>query len=312
MRRLVIATRGSDLAMWQAGFVADALAACHGGLEIELRIVRTRGDKLLDSPPAKLDKGMFTREIQKALLAGSADLTVHSLKDLPIEGPDGLRLAAVAARQDPADALVAKGGLALKQLPPGAKVLAGSPRRKAQLLHVRSDLVVLPVRGNVDTRLRKLDTSDAEAMVLARAGLVRLGLAGRITERLDPGQFLPACGQGALAVEVRSDEAELADLLAAIDDGPTRAATGAERAFLAGLGGGCRVPAGAYAAFAADGRTLSVVGMIAEPDGRRLTKRTVSGDVGDVKAAEALGRRLAEGVLAASKPDPPGSQEARS
>jgi len=295
MRRIVIGTRGSDLARWQGRHVRDALRQAHPALSVQLRVIRTQGDKVLDSPLHALDKGMFTREIQNALLDGSADLAVHSLKDLPIEPVEGLTLAAVSRRGDPADALISKGAASLMALRAGAKVLSGSPRRKAQLLHCRPDLHVLPVRGNVATRLRKLDESEAEATILARAGLVRLGLAYRITCRLDPAEFVPACAQGALGIEIRRDDAEAAALLAPLEDDPTRLATTAERAFLKALGGGCRIPAGAYAAL--EGSTLTITGMVADQDGRRLVKESLSGKVSDTEAAEAIGLRLGKAVL---------------
>ncbi|MCK4375072.1 MAG: hydroxymethylbilane synthase, partial [Candidatus Brocadiae bacterium] len=209
MRRLKIGTRGSELALWQAGYVRDALRRAHPGLEVALEVIRTRGDDVPDAGPAPTEgKGLFTGEIERALLTGGVDLAVHSLKDLPTQPVGGLALAAFPERADPADALVARDGLTLDSLPHGAQVLTGSPRRRAQLLRRRPDLKVSPVRGNVQTRLGKLDESDAHAIVLARAGLVRLGLADRVTERLDPADFVPACGQGALAVEIRGDDEE--------------------------------------------------------------------------------------------------------
>ncbi|MCY2925163.1 MAG: hydroxymethylbilane synthase [Planctomycetota bacterium] len=295
MRRLVIATRGSELALWQARHVREALIQAHPGLEVDLNIVHTQGDKILDVPLQALDKGMFTREIQVALLERSADLAVHSLKDLPTEPVEGLTLGAVCSREDPADALITKGATSISALSPGAKVLSGSPRRIAQLLHRRPDLQVLPLRGNIQTRLRKFDESDAEAMLLARAGLVRLGLGGRITARLDPGDFVPACAQGALGIEIRQTDAQAAGLLAPLNDATVRLAVTAERAFLKALGGGCKIPAGAYGRF--EGSTLTLVGMAAALDGARLVKQTLVGEVAGAAAAEAIGLRLGQAVL---------------
>lgn len=294
MNPLVIGTRGSALAMWQAGFVRDALVAARPGLQVRLRVIRTRGDQSLqaETGPAG-DRGLFTLEIERELLAGSVGLAVHSLKDLPIRLPEGLVLAALLRREDPADVVVSKDGAGLAALAPGATVLTGSARRRAQLLHRRRDLKVLPVRGNVPTRLRKLDASDAQAVILARAGLVRLGLAGRIAERLEPAEFVPACGQGALAVEVRADNAPVRGLLAALDDPQTRAAVTAERAFLAELGAGCRAPAGAYARPDDHGAALVITGLLASPDGSRLLRETMRAPLAGVDEAAALGRSLA-------------------
>ncbi len=300
MTRIVIGTRGSELALWQANWVRSALLAAHEGLTVELAIIRTKGDEVLETPlHAMLDKGLFTRQIEEALLAGRVSLAVHSLKDLPTESPAGLALAAVPQREDPADVLISKDGLTLKDLPAGSAVLTGSLRRGAQLLHFRPDLRASPLRGNVPTRLRKLAESDAAATVMARAGLVRLGLAAHITERLAPEEFLPACGQGALGLQVRAADAPVRELLAALDHPPTRRAVSAERAFLAGLGGGCHVPVGAHAIAVDAGAALRVTGMVASLDGSKFLKATVAGPVDEPDAAVGLGRRLADELRAA-------------
>ncbi len=299
MKQFVIGTRGSALAMWQANHVRERLIEAHKHLQIRLEIIRTKGDRMQQAQLHDLlDKGLFTKEIQSALLAGSIDLAVHSLKDLPTEPVDGLTLAAVMPREDPADIVVAKNGLTLDTIPAGSEVLTGSLRRRAQVLHRRADLKVSSVRGNVETRLRKLDESDAQAIVLAGAGLIRLGLADRITERLNPTEFIPACGQGAIAAEIRQDDVALAELLQPLDDPHSRAATTAERAFLAAIQGGCQIPAGAYATLSDQGDTLSITGMLAEIDGARLLKRSVSGPLTSPDTPESLGRELAEGILA--------------
>ena len=299
MSRVVIGTRGSPLALWQANHVRDALIASRSDLEIQLEIIRTKGDRALHAPlHTMLDKGLFTREIESALLAGTIDLAVHSLKDLPTELPDGLSLAAVTAREDPADVLVAKNEGTLETLPKGATVLTGSLRRRAQLLHHRPDLRISSVRGNVETRLRKLSQCEAQAMVLARAGLVRLGLSDRVTERLDPAKFLPACGQGALAIETRCDDSPVRELLQPVDDAESRFAVTAERAFLAALGGGCQVPIGAYARTTGDAAPLTITGIVANIDGSRLLRKTIEAVVTQLEAAEELGQRLAEELRA--------------
>lgn len=297
MDRLVIGTRGSPLAMWQARYVRSALRAAHPQLAVELKIIRTRGDRLLEAPLHHLGgagKGLFTREIETALLGREVDLAVHSLKDLPTESPPGLTVAAVPIRADAADALVAKGDGGLADLPQGATVMTGSLRRAAQILHVRSDLAVVGVRGNVGTRLRKFDESAAAGIVLAVAGLTRLELADRITHRLDPREFLPACGQGALGVQVRLD-GPAGEYVAAIDDPPSRRACAAERGMLAALGGGCQVPIGAHAC---GGDELELTGMVASLDGSKLIRRTVQARCADEPAASAVGGQLAEALLA--------------
>jgi len=298
VRHLKIGTRGSRLALRQAQIVRDALLRAHPGLEVGLEVIATRGDRQADVPLHRIGGGgLFARAIEEALLDGHADLAVHSLKDLPTALAPGLMLAAFPERDDPADALVAAHGLRLESLPPGAVVLTGSPRRRALLLHVRPDLAVRPVRGNVETRLRKLDESEAAAAVLACAGLSRLGLSDRITQRLDPSEFLPACGQGALAVQIRADDGQLAELCRPLDHAATRSDVAAERAFLAAVGGGCRMPAGAFAR--RDGDGLAVTGMVAEPDGKRVVRDALHGDARTESHAAELGRRLAQRVLAA-------------
>ena len=300
MSRIMIGTRGSALALWQAKHVRATLEAEHESLQVELKIIKTKGDRLLKAPLHALgDKGLFTKEIEAELLAGTIDLAVHSLKDLPTDLPDGLALGAITAREDPSDALVAKDGATLESLPVGATVLTGSLRRGAQLLHFRSDLDIAPVRGNVQTRLRKLDESDAHAIVLASAGLVRLELADRISQRLDPARFLPACGQGALGIEIRADNDSARQILTPLNDIQSRSAVTAERAFLAALGGGCQVPIGAYGRIEGDRATLRLTGMVASLDGARLLADSVEAAFEGVERAELLGRELAEKLLAA-------------
>jgi len=260
-----------------------------------LKIIKTTGDKALQSESfGTLDKGLFTKEIENKLLAGSIDLAVHSLKDLPTQLADGLAVAAITVREDPSDVLVSKTGRNLDALPVGTKVLTGSLRRRSQLLHRRGDLIVEPVRGNVQTRLRKLAESDADAMILASAGLLRLNLGDKITERLDPTEFLPACGQGALAIEIRQENSETRKILTPLDDPQTHLAVTAERAFLTSLGGGCQVPVGAYAQFDDHDNSLTITGVVASLNGERLLRKTTSAAVVDFTAAEALGQSLGE------------------
>ena len=299
MSRLVIGTRGSALALWQAEHIRAELEARHRGLEIRLEIIRTKGDKILDVALSKIgDKGLFTKEIENALLDKTVDLAVHSLKDLPTELHEDLTIAAVPNREDPADVLIAKEGLKLERLVAGAKVMTSSLRRQAQLLHRRSDLVIEPVRGNVQTRLKKFDASEAQAIVFAGAGLMRLSLSDRITERLDPADFLPACGQGALAVEIRKNDERVAELLAPLDDPESRATTAAERAFLAELGGGCQVPAGAYARIDPESEVVTINAMVANLDGSRLLRDSISAPFSGLDSAITLGRKVAERLQA--------------
>ncbi len=299
MSHLVIGTRGSALALWQSEHVRAALLAKHPDLEISLQVIRTKGDKSLDSALSKIgDKGLFTKEIENALLNKTIDLAVHSLKDLPTELQEDLTITAITAREDPADVLVAKEELKLESLAAGAKVMTGSLRRQAQLLHQRSDLVIEPVRGNVQTRLKKFDESEAQAIVFARAGLVRLGLSDRITERLDPAEFLPACGQGALAVEIRKNDERVAELVGLLDNPESRAATTAERTFLAELGGGCQVPAGAYARISGEPEVIAINAMVANLDGSQLLRDSISAPVTGLDSVVELGRKVAERLRA--------------
>ena len=283
----VIASRGSQLALWQARWVSAQLTAA--GHECRIEIIKTTGDKITDVPLAKVgSKGLFTKEIEEALLDGRADLAVHSLKDLPTELPQGLILAAVPEREDPRDAVVGK---RLADLAIGAKVGTSSLRRSAQLRKLRPDLAVESVRGNLDTRLRKLDEGQYDAILLAAAGLKRLGWGDRIAEILEPEQMCPAVGQGALAIETRTAGAGR-DACAALDHLATRAAVIAERGVLAALGGGCQVPIGAHA-IAADGR-VRVQAVVASPDGSELVRAESEGPAGE---AEAVGRRLGAELL---------------
>jgi len=292
--RIIIGTRGSELALWQSQWVKSALERAHPGLAVELEITQTTGDKILDTALSKIgDKGLFTKEIEQQLLAGNVDLAVHSLKDLPTKLDDGLAIGAVTVREDPADVIVSKNNVRLEQLAEGAMVLTGSLRRRAQLLHRRADLQARPVRGNVPTRLRKMDEGDAAAVIMAAAGLKRLGLDARISQRLDPTVFLPACGQGALGLEIRKKDDRIAKLIPALNDDASAAATTAERALLAELQGGCQVPIGAYAQMLKG--KLSLIAMVAELDGSNVMTVQIAGSPEDPVA---LGRDAARQLLA--------------
>ncbi|MBI4507522.1 MAG: hydroxymethylbilane synthase [Chloroflexi bacterium] len=290
---LRIATRGSPLALRQAEMVRDLLAERHSDLPCMLAVVRTTGDRFLDHDIAALGgKGVFVAEIEQALLRGEVDLAVHSLKDLPAELPDGLILGAVPEREDPRDVLVSAGGRLLSELPAGARIGTSSLRRAAQLRACRPDLEIVGLRGNVGTRLARLDGEGLDGVVLALAGLRRLGLADRAVEVFDPERLVPAPGQGALADEARAGS-HAAALAAALDHPPTPCAVAAERAFLAALGGSCTLPLGAYARV--EGTELVLDGMLAAPSGApclRASRR------GPADAPAALGRRLADVLLA--------------
>jgi hydroxymethylbilane synthase len=285
---LVIASRGSQLALWQARWVQAQLARL--GRDSVIEIIKTTGDKITDVPLAKVGgKGLFTKEIEEALLDGRADVAVHSLKDLPTELPAGLALAAVPEREDPHDAIVGK---RLAELPQGARVGTSSLRRAAQLRNLRPDLSLQSVRGNLDTRLRKLDEGQYDAVVLAAAGLKRLGWAKRIAEILPASLMCPAVGQGALAIETRAEGAGR-DATADLDHTATHQSVAAERGLLAALGGGCQVPIGAHASVG-DGR-LKLVALVASPDGSEIVRGEIEGGP---EQAESLGRALGADLLA--------------
>jgi hydroxymethylbilane synthase len=290
---VTIGTRASKLALAQTELVRAALLAAHAGLVVEIKRITTKGDVILDRPLNAIgDKGLFVVEIEEALRAGQIDLAVHSAKDLPSELPPDMVLAAFPPRADPRDALIARGGRRLAELPKGAQVGTSSLRRACQLRHLRPDLRIDDLRGNVDTRLHKLHEGQYDAIVLAAAGLERLGLAGEISEYLDPSLMLPAVSQGILGIEARAGDAATAALLAPLDDAAARAAATAERAFLARIGGGCQVPIGAYARL--DRETLTLGGLIGSRNGR-IVRGQVAGLVDE---AAALGTRLAARLLA--------------
>jgi hydroxymethylbilane synthase len=292
---LRIATRKSALALWQAEHVASLLRKAHPGVAVELVPLTTQGDRILDRSLAVIGgKGLFIKELEIALEERRADIAVHSMKDVPAEIPPGFRIGAVLKRADPFDALVARAGIGnLDELPRGARVGTSSLRRQAQLYAVRPDLKIEPLRGNVDTRLKKLDDGAVDAILLACAGLLRLGLESRITVRLDPSKCLPAVSQGIIGIECREDDASTAKMLAALEDAPTRAVMDAERSFAHTLGASCTSPIAAYAEL--EGAQLSLEGLVAEPDGSRLMRASQSGAA---EHAAELGRQLAARLLA--------------
>jgi hydroxymethylbilane synthase len=294
-QKLRIATRKSQLALWQAEHVATLLRTAHSGLEVELVPMSTKGDRIQDRSLAAIGgKGLFIKELEVALEDGRADIAVHSMKDVPGDLPDGLTIAVVLPRADPHDALISARATRLHDLPQGARVGTSSLRRQAQLLAARPDLKIEALRGNVDTRLRRLDSGDLDAIILACAGLIRLGWESRIAARLEPAECLPAVSQGIIGIESRTHDANTRLLLAVMNDAHTRTAMDAERAFAGRLGGSCQSPIAAHAVVRADRLTLQ--GLVAEPDGSRLLRDTITGAAAD---AALLGRQLADRVMAA-------------
>jgi hydroxymethylbilane synthase len=296
---LRIATRKSQLALWQAEHVASLLRREHPGLEVQLVPMTTKGDRIQDRSLAAIGgKGLFIKELETALEDGHADLAVHSMKDVPGEIPEGLMIAAVLPRADARDALVTRTARRLEELPRGARLGTSSLRRQAQVLAARPDLRIEPLRGNVDTRLRRLDAGELDAIILACAGLLRLGLESRIAARLDPRVLLPAVSQGIIGVECRSSDGRSRDVLRLLDDAATRTAMEAERAFARRLGGSCQSPIAAHARI--DANRLTLEGLVAEPDGSRLLRDSISGSASH---AQSLGEELAERVLASGAGD---------
>ena len=291
---ITIGTRSSKLALWQAEYVAARLREKYPDRTVELRRMTTKGDKILDAPLAKIGgKGLFTKELENAMLAGEIDIAVHSLKDMPTEVPAGLAIVAITAREDPGDAVVSPRYRTLANLPKGAKVGTSSLRRRAQILHARPDLAIHDLRGNVNTRLAKLEEERFDAIILAVAGLKRLGFGDRITEVLPKALILPAVGQGALAIEARAGDAAVRECVAFLHDAETAACARAERAFLARVEGGCQVPVGVYATRGEAG--LHIEAVIASLDGARLYRSSIEGEA---REAERLGRELADKLLA--------------
>jgi hydroxymethylbilane synthase len=295
-RKLTIATRESPLALWQAEFVQSALEQAHPGLQVQLLGMTSRGDQLLDVPLAKVGgKGLFVKELETALLDGSADIAVHSMKDVPMEFPQGLGLGVICQREDPSDAFVSNRFAALDDLPVGSVVGTSSLRRECQLRARRPDLLVKFLRGNVNTRLRKLDDGEYDAIILASAGLIRLGFAGRIAQKIPVSDSLPAGGQGAVGIELRSDDHEVLDLLQVVHHEPTAQRVRAERAMNLRLQGGCQVPIACYAEHRAEGERLWLRGLVGNPDGSLLLRAEAEAPA---TGAEQLGIDVAQDLLA--------------
>jgi hydroxymethylbilane synthase len=296
VKRLRVGTRGSALALWQANHIRERLEELHG-VEAELMRIRTSGDRFQGVSVAQIGaesgtKGVFIKELEDALLAGSVDLAVHSMKDVPTETPDGLTFPAITKREDPRDCLISREGCLLKNLPTGARIGTSSLRRRAQLRHCRPDLEVCDLRGNVDTRLRKLREGEFEAIVLAVAGVKRLGASDMITEIFGQDRMLPAVGQGALGIETRAGDQETMELIASLDDSEARDCVTAERALLRELEGGCQVPLGAWARV--DNSEIRLEGCVLSPDG----KQCLRGDTAGPRAeAEQVGRRLGQDLI---------------
>jgi len=284
-----IGTRGSQLALWQANWVKSNLEGLYRDLQIELEVIKTSGDKILDVPLAKVGgKGLFVKEIEQALMDGQIDIAVHSMKDMPGDLPDSLCIGVIPEREVPYDILISQGDKPIKNLPTGARVGTSSLRRASQLLYMRPDIEIFPLRGNLDTRIRKLTSEHLDAIILAGAGVKRLNLEHVISEYIDPDIILPAVGQGALCIEVRKADPPIHELIAPLDHAETNRIVKSERAFLKRLEGGCQVPMAAFGRIDAD--TLTLAGMVAETDGTIMHHQTISGAVSE---AEAIGHELA-------------------
>ncbi len=293
MNTIRIATRGSKLALWQAHHISDLLRAQYPGLTVELNVIKTKGDKILDVPLAKIGgKGLFVKEIEEALLAGEADIAVHSMKDVPAELPEGLKLGIIPEREAPTDCFLSVVHDDVASLPAGAKVGTSSLRRQTQLMKMRQDLDIVSLRGNLDTRVGKLMNGEFDAIIVAMAGLRRLGLSAPRMQELAPPSFYPAVAQGALGIEFRVDRPELDELLAFLDHAPSRVCVEAERAFLFGLDGGCQVPIAGFATL--DAGMINMTGLVADLAGRRFIRKEARAPMAEAKT---LGAGVAREVL---------------
>ena len=291
--KLRIGTRGSQLALWQANWIKELLIRKHPDLDVEIHTIKTTGDKILDVPLAKVGgKGLFVKEIEEALLNGSVDLAVHSMKDVPTELPEGLGIVAVSEREDPRDAVLGREKTPILQLPEGAKIGTSSLRRQAQLFAARPDFHIEPLRGNINTRLRKLKEGMYDAIILAMAGVTRLGWDEEVTEVIEPEVMLPAIGQGALGIEARLDDTQTLERIAFLNDEITGSCVAAERAFLHRLEGGCQVPIAAHAG--RDGDEVALSGLVGSVDGKRIIRDS---DKGPADKAAELGDILASRIL---------------
>jgi hydroxymethylbilane synthase len=289
-----IGTRGSKLALWQANWVKSVLEQNFPPTPIELIVIKTQGDKILDVPLAKVGgKGLFVKEIEQALLTRRIDIAVHSMKDMPAGIPEGLCIGAIPKRENPVDVFISRNGAGFNELAAGSVIGTSSLRRGAQLRHARPDIVIQPIRGNLDTRLKKLESENFDALVLAAAGVKRLNLEHKITEYLDPEIMLPAVGQGALCIEIRKDDSTVGPLVASLEHASTRAVVAGERAFLNRLEGGCQVPIAGHGRISE--KQFAITGLVAEVDGSRVIKGEKSGPL---DSAETIGIDLAEELLA--------------
>ena len=294
MKTIRIATRGSKLALWQAHHISDLLRTQYPGIAVELNVIKTKGDKILDVPLAKIGgKGLFVKEIEEALLAGEADIAVHSMKDVPAELPDGLKLGIIPEREAPTDCFLSVRYPDVASLPPCARVGTSSLRRQTQLMGLRRDLSILSLRGNLDTRVGKLMAGEFDAIIVAMAGLNRLGLSAPHMQELAPPDFYPAVAQGALGIEYSTSRPDLDALLAFLDHAPSRVCVEAERAFLFGLDGGCQVPIAGFATLS--GSEITLTGLVADLCGERVIRHQASAQTG---AARELGADVAREVLA--------------
>jgi hydroxymethylbilane synthase len=294
MKEIRIGTRGSPLALWQANWVRKRLSQAHPQLNVSLARVKTKGDKLIDVNLAKVGgKGLFVKEIEEELLKGRIDLAVHSMKDVPVQLPEGLHIRSIPRREDPGDVLISRDHLTLEELPLGATIGTSSLRRRVQLLSYRPDFHIVPLRGNVDTRLKKLDSMGLDGIVLAAAGVKRMKLEGTISQSISPEVCLPAIGQGALGIETRIADEEANQYLSVLDHEATHMSVIAERAFLRRLEGGCQVPIAALGSVSDQGK-LMLKGLVGTLDGSKLIK---GGIAGEIEKAEELGMALAESLL---------------
>jgi len=292
-RKITIGSRGSPLALWQSNWVKDLLHTHHSDLDVHIKIIKTSGDKIQNIPLAKIGgKGLFVKEIEEGLLRREVDFAVHSMKDMPISFPVNLCIACVTRRENPFDALISRNDMKLNELPKGAKIGTGSLRRMSQLNYYRPDFNLIPLRGNLETRLKKLDSEGLDAIILAAAGLIRLGWEDRISEFISPEILLPAMGQGAVGIETRKNDVDNQILLAELDDEETHYALDAERALVSQLEGGCNVPIGSFATINDDQITLT--GLVASLDGKKIYKKELI----DLKTnAIALGRKMGEDLI---------------
>lgn len=292
-KTIKIGTRGSKLALWQANWVKSALIEKAPGLSVELIIIKTKGDKILDVPLAKVGgKGLFVKEIEEALLDGRIDLAVHSMKDMPAEIPEGLCIGAVPKRETPFDVLISKNNRQLSELPENAKIGTSSLRRASQLRHIKPEIDILPLRGNLDTRLKKLETEDLDGIILAAAGVKRLGFEDKISEYLDDGSMLPAVGQGALCIETRESDPDITPIVSLLNHPETKAVILGERAFLSKLEGGCQVPIAAMGKI--ENETFIINGLVSDLDGKTMLREELSGPV---SSSEKTGIELADRLL---------------